>query len=489
VFVLDVESGAITDVTPRLTGWLDTMDPSGQYAISPDGREIAVVACRSKPPHDPVVWGLFRVTLPVAGASRVARPREVTPPGFVNATRPTYSPDGRWILFGARRDPYSWADRNRLLLHDRRTGKHVVVAEPWGLAPEEWTFSRDGRTIVCTAATAGRTGLFAVGLRAALARPERKPREVARGGALAGIRPLGRETVVCESTLARPPEIVALGRDGGRRRITAFTSAVMKRIRTARVREIVFDGAGGAPVQMFVLDPAKAGARRRRRPLVHLIHGGPHGAFGDEWHWRWNAQAFAARGYVVALVNFHGSLGWGQSFAESIVGAWGDRPYDDVMQATDVLVERGLADERRMAAAGGSYGGYLASWIASQTDRFACIVNHAGVCDLQTQGGCDVPQGWPGSAGGAPWANPEGMDRFSPMRHASGFRSPMLVIHGERDYRVPYYQALQIYDAYKAQKRDARLVVFPDENHWILKPRNSAHWYGEVFAWLDRWLS
>jgi dipeptidyl aminopeptidase/acylaminoacyl peptidase len=141
-----------------------------------------------------------------------------------------------------------------------------------------------------------------------------------------------------------------------------------------------------------------------------------------------------------------------------------------------------------MAATGGSYGGYLAAWIASQTRRFACIVNHAGVGDFQTQYASDVTQGRRRAFGGEPWDDLDGLDRWNPVRHASGFRSPMLILHGERDYRVPYVQGLEIYNIYKAMRRPARLVCYPDENHWILKPRNSLHWYAEVFAWLDRWI-
>jgi dipeptidyl aminopeptidase/acylaminoacyl peptidase len=252
------------------------------------------------------------------------------------------------------------------------------------------------------------------------------------------------------------------------------------------VEEITFTGAEGHPVQMFVLHPPAAAAGPR--PLVHMIHGGPHGVFGDGWHWRWCAHVFGAPGYVVALVNFHGSTSWGQTFARCIQGRWGDQPYKDIMAATDLLIERGIADPARMAATGGSYGGYMASWIASQTDRFACIINHAGVCDLQLEWASDITQGWEDALGGAPWANLDGMDRWNPMRHAAGFKSPMLVIHGEQDYRVPYDQGLQIYNVYKAMRLPARLVCYPDENHWILKPRNNRHWYGEFQSWLARWL-
>jgi dipeptidyl aminopeptidase/acylaminoacyl peptidase len=210
--------------------------------------------------------------------------------------------------------------------------------------------------------------------------------------------------------------------------------------------------------------------------------------FGDFWHARWNAQAFAAPGYLVALVNFHGSTGWGQSFTASILGRWGDQPYRDIEAATDHLVQLGLADPDRMAVTGGSYGGYLVSWIASQTGRYRCAVNHAGVCDFQTQYATDITQGRRRSLGGEPWKNIEGLDRWNPFRHANGFSTPMLILHGESDYRVPHAQGLALYNVYQAMGLPSRLVIYPDENHWILKPQNSRHWYGEVLGWLGRWL-
>jgi len=196
----------------------------------------------------------------------------------------------------------------------------------------------------------------------------------------------------------------------------------------------------------------------------------------------------ASRGYVVALVNFHGSTGAGQAFAESIVGAHGDKPFADIMKATDWLLAKGYVDEGRMAAAGGSYGGYMMAWVAGHTDRFRCLVNHAGVSYLMGQYASDVTQGRGQATGGEAWEGLEKQDRWSPVRFASGMRTPMLVIHGERDYRVPVGQGLLVYGLLKAKGVPARLVYFPDENHWILKPRNSLLWYREVHDWLRRWL-
>ncbi|MDR9451715.1 MAG: S9 family peptidase, partial [Acidimicrobiia bacterium] len=254
------------------------------------------------------------------------------------------------------------------------------------------------------------------------------------------------------------------------------------------VEEVEFAGADGHPIQAFVVYPPEFDAATTW-PLVHKIHGGPHGIFGDFFHFRWNAHAFAAPGYVVAMVNFHGSTSWGQDFAASIHGEWGDKPARDILAATDQLIDRGFIDPGRMAITGGSYGGYLTAWLSTQTDRFACAVAHAAVTNLGGMYASDFTQGRPRAYGAEYWADRERVERWSPSAHAAGYTTPTLVIHGEKDYRVPVTQGLELYGVLKAKGVDARLVYYPDENHWILKPRNSIHWYGEVLGWLDRYLS
>ena len=238
---------------------------------------------------------------------------------------------------------------------------------------------------------------------------------------------------------------------------------------------------------MFVVyppgfDPAK------KYPLVQMIHGGPIGTFGDDFSFRWNAHAFAAPGYVVAMVNFHGSSSFGQKWVESILGAHADKPYEDVMKATDVLIARGFVDPSRLAAVGGSYGGYLVDWIAGHTDRFRVLVSHAGVYSHLGQSASDATYGRKWSYGGYPFTNLENLERQSPNRFARNFVTPMLVIHNDLDYRVPITQGLELYGVLTAKGIPARLVSYPDENHWVLKPQNSKHWYGEVLGWLARWL-
>ena len=476
IFVKSVEDAETLDLTPRLKAHFPPMDPSGSYDIAPDGKEIVYGCVRSKP-RAAVRWGLFRV--PVKGG----RPAPIELEGDPNASTPRYSPNGKSILFGRVDDPGSWARPTVLARYDRGNHKVRDVARVWDLDPLSWTYGSDGK-IYATADVQGHTALFRMGA---------WPEEIWRGGSVSGVRHAGDRLYFSSASLKKPPEVYSCDRRGRDvQKETSFTAKIMRGLAVGRVEDITFLGAAKDKVQMFVVHPPIGAPKRGRKlPLVHLIHGGPHNNFGDVWHPRWNAQAFAAKGYMCALVNFHGSTGWGHKFTRSIVGEWGDKPYEDIMRATDWLIERRDVDETRMAASGGSYGGYMASWIASQTRRFQCIVNHAGVCDLQAQFACEIPQAWANSAGGDLWNGPEaqaGLDRYNPLRHVGGMKTPMLILHGEKDYRVPYTQALQLYNILQMRKVPTRIVVYPDENHWILQPANSLHWYSEFHGWLEKYI-
>ncbi|MGH7730436.1 MAG: prolyl oligopeptidase family serine peptidase [Candidatus Eiseniibacteriota bacterium] len=476
LFLLDLASGGLRDLMPRSTAWFDWMDPAGQYDLSPDGREIAWAGVIVDEARSLMRSALF--TAPVAGGETTV----LTPDHPADDLRPRYTPDGKAIVYGMQHDPYFYADRVRLMSYDRSSRGHTPRLDAWDLSPAHWEFAADG-TLLIEAEENGRVSGFALG------RGDAAPRRVVEGGTVMGLAPAaGNRVCFTLQNLVVPPEIhVAPVAGGAPERLTRFTDASLAKVSMGEVREMQFEGAYGETVQMFIVLPPgyQPGTRY---PLVQVVHGGPHGISADAFHFRWNGQAFAAPGYVAALVNYQGSTSWGQDFAKRIQGAWGDRPFDDVMKATDVLIAAGLVDETKMAAVGGSYGGYMASWIAGHTDRFKCIVNHAGVYDLMSQYASDVTQGRAQSMGGEPWDGIEVIDRWNPARYASGFTTPMLVIHGEKDYRVPASQGLECYGVLKAKGVPARLVYFPDENHWVLKPANSILWYREVLGWLKRWL-
>jgi dipeptidyl aminopeptidase/acylaminoacyl peptidase len=292
--------------------------------------------------------------------------------------------------------------------------------------------------------------------------------------------------------LAQPPEIVRFPLAGGEvEPVTTFAGEALSAIAFGRVEELEIAGADGDPVHVFLVFPPgyEAGAPR---PLVQVLHGGPYGMHGDLWSFRWNAQTFAAPGHVVAMVNFHGSAGYGSRFADSVMGNWGGAPAEDILLATDALVARGVADPARLALAGGSYGGYLAAWLPTRTDRFRCTVVHAPVFNTGTLCSGDMTQGVERELGGEPWSMPatrEPIDRWNPAMHTASYTTPTLVTHGGKDYRCPVENGFELYGVLKAKGVSARLAHYPDEGHWILKRRHSIHWYGEVLGWIGRHLA
>jgi dipeptidyl aminopeptidase/acylaminoacyl peptidase len=469
---LDLTSGELTDLTPTSTRWWDWDTPGDQFDIAPDGREIALSADTSEPPHDRPRFSVF--TVPIEGGE----PTCLTPDGTGHERRPRYSPDGASIVYGMQREIDFYADRVRLVRYDRAALEHVVLTEDWDRSAAGWEFTPDG-TLVFAAEDQGRVNLYRIGLSPGT------PDLVATGGTYGTPVPTSGRMFAQYQELSRPTEIVEVGQD--LHPITNFTDAVMSELHLGDVEEVEFAGSDGTPIQGYLVYPPDFDPSTTW-PLVHKIHGGPHGIFGDFFHFRWNAHAFAAPGYVVAMVNFHGSTSWGQDFAASIHGEWGKKPTEDILAATDQLIAQGFIDPDRMAITGGSYGGYLTAWLSTQTDRFACAVAHAAVTNLGGMYASDFTQGRPRAYGAEYFDDRERVEQWSPSAHASSYSTPTLVIHGEQDYRVPVTQGLELYGVLKAKGVDARLVYYPDENHWILKPANSIHWYGEVLGWLERYL-
>jgi dipeptidyl aminopeptidase/acylaminoacyl peptidase len=482
LFVVDAAAGDARDLTPDSARWFDLMEEDGQYDLSPDGSEIAFAADISEPPHSRMRWAIF--TVPVGGGAV----RCITPDHPADALRPRYSPDGSFIAYGQKMEWDDYADRVRLARFDRGSGEHAVLTEGWDRSPTEWEFA-DARTLLALAEDRAHVALY----RVPVDRESSAPEVIVRGGSMSGLRLAAGHAWVAHDTVRRPPEAARVPVAGGAlERLTRFNDGLLEELCMGELDERVIRGAGGDEVHVAVLyPPGHERAGRRRWPLVHCIHGGPYGMSGDHWHWRWNAQVFAAPGYVVAMVNFHGSSSFGTAFAKSILGDWGGKAAQDILLATDALAQEPTIDVTRTAITGGSFGGYMTAWLTTQTDRFRCAIAHAAVCDLTALYAGDVTQGLDRDLGGRAWTA-DGLarlSRFDPTRHAAGFQTPTLVVHGANDYRVPATQALELYGLLRAKGVEARLVHYPDENHWILKPRNSLHWYGEFLGWLARHLA
>ncbi len=484
IFVVDLETQKVQDLTPGLDRQMDFMSPDGDWDLSPDGREIVYSANVTDPPYQTLNSDLFIQPVDKPGAAR-----NITPDNPASDGTPRYSPDGRYILYGRGRRPDIDPDFTRLARYDRKSGAIEGLFDEWDNSPGGWTFTPDSQTVVFHAEARGRVNVYAL----PTAGGTGEPRLVASGGTTGGAEvapgPDGAPVVVFTRTsMLQPAELYAVPLAGGEpRALSSFNAERLSKLDLGTTGEATFTGAGGDQVHMLLAFPPGFDAKRKW-PLVQLIHGGPHGAFQDEFHYRWNAALFAAPGYVAALVNFHGSTGYGQAFAESILGSHGDKPFEDIMKATDYLIAQGYVDEKRMAAAGGSYGGYMVDWILGHTDRFAALISHAGVYDLMAQFASDAAWGRPNNYGGAPWTDPARVDLWSPSRFAKNFVTPTLILHGEKDYRVPVTQGINLYGVLQGKGVPTRIVVFPDENHWVLKPQAALLWWKEALAWLDRYI-
>jgi dipeptidyl aminopeptidase/acylaminoacyl peptidase len=340
----------------------------------------------------------------------------------------------------------------------------------------------DGSGLLFTAEDRGRQGLWRLRL------GEHAPSQLVAGGTISAfaLSRHARRIVFNGSTTCAPPGLFAIGIDDGEvRAIETLNRASMARLNLGAVREAAISGWGGETVQMWLTYPPNFD-KKKRWPLLHLLHGGPHTAWLDMFHTRWNAQVFAAQGYVVASVNYHGSSGWGRRFLEADNGRYGEKELADIEAATDYLLQRGYIDRRRLFAAGGSYGGYLAAFMNGRTRRYRAYVAHAACFDWVSMMATDAYLHLKHELGAFAWDDATRVLRQSPHHYAKNFHTPTLITHGELDYRVPVAQALQHYATLKARGVPARLLIFPDENHWILKPQNARLWTREFLAWLRR---
>ncbi len=447
------------------------------WGVAPDGSEVCVARKDAKGE----AWHTNAELYLIPAAGGPAR-RISDSPGYDSGCR--YSPDGRLLAFRTQLRAGYESDRWRLVVFDRASGEKRTLTESFDRQVDPFVFSADSKTIYFTAEDRGRSPVFSVPVAGGAVTTV-----LAGAGTLGELQALrdGRTLVATQASLTHPAELVRFSVDGkGLARVTRINDALLEGFALSAGESVSYTGAASKSVQAWVVrppgfDPAK------KYPLLVLVHGGPQGVWPDGWSFRWNAQVFASAGYLVFMPNPRGSTGWGQEFTDDINQDWGGKAFEDVMKGTDFAQSLPGADKTRVAAAGASYGGYMINWIAGQTDRFRALVTHSGVFDLVSMYG-STEELWftEWEFGGPYWSHPEGYTRHNPRDHVKRFKTPTLVIHGERDYRVPLEQGLSMFTALRRQGVPARLVTFPDENHWILKPQNSVRWYAEVIPWLDR---
>jgi len=483
LFVVPATGGDVRDLTP--VAWdvpTIALGSGHDVAISPDGSQV----CYTANTDSNLAWSinndLFVVPLSGGRIERIVG-------GPVNENSPVYSPDGKYIAYRTMARPGFESDRYRVMLYDRSTGKSreaaPALAEKFDRSPSEIVFSPDGRTIYVTCADNGTRSIYAIDVR------KSRVRQLTQTAYASNLRvsPDGKTLVFLHQSATAPTEVFASNRDGRKfRNLSHINVAALADVDMNSLESFTYAGAGGTNVHGWLLKPPGFDPARKY-PFVFLVHGGPQGAWSNVFHWRWNYQMFAAPGYVVAAINPRGSTGYGQKFTDEISKDWGGKAYTDLMNGLDyVLATYPFIDARRMAAAGASYGGYMMNWFEGHTDRFRCIVNHDGVYNLESMYGATEELWFPEwEFAGPPWKNRTYYEKWSPHRFAAHFHTPMLVVHGGRDYRVPLNQGMEVFTALQRQGIPSRFLYFPDEGHWVLKPRNAQLWWKTVLDWIDRY--
>ena len=478
----DLASKALTDLTP---GYPRLFMPSGEvkFDIAPDGRQIALVI-DSTPAPFVAAPNLDLYLVPSDGSGRL---RNLTAANPRTDEAPQFVPDGKSLLFVRKTQPIApfAGESRRLWRYSFADDRATPVTASIDLSIDDIAFSANGRSLWLQAEDRGKVPVYSIN---------------ANGSGLTQVVPDGSSTeldsangqlVFLNENNNRAPELFALDAGTGKaRQLTHFNDALFAGLDLGKVESHLFQGAGGDMVQLWLTYPPGYDPKKKY-PLVQLLHGGPQTMVRDSFGYRWNPHVFASPGYIVSWVNRHGSTGFGEAFATSMNGAWGDKPMEDILKANAYLFDKVPAiDRNNVAAAGASYGGYLATWMLGHTEAFKALVNHAGVSDFIGQYGSDVTTGLFTSEvmGGLPWNNPEGMQRNNPIAYAKHFKTPMLITHGEKDYRVPYGQSIALYGILQNMGVPSRLVLFPDENHWILSPQNAIYWNYEVQTWLARYI-
>ena len=471
---VDVTKGMDADIPSKPHGGREeitfTPDSSGLvYAARVAGREEA--------------WST-KFDLYLAPADGSVAPRKLTPSNPAWDTMPVFSPDGKTLAYLATTRPGYEADRYRVVTRAWPDGPDKVLTEAWDRSPGTLTWSADGRKLYATAANLAQVSLFAIDAASG------EVTTLIRDGHVRSPAVAGARIVYGLDTLSAPVDLYSAAVDGSDvRRLTSINAERLAAVRLGAPEELTFKGANGDDVHAWVVKPVDF-EPAKRYPVAFIIHGGPQGSSANEFHYRWNPQTFAGRGYAVVEVDFHGSTGYGQAFCDAIRGDWGGKPLVDLQKGLEAaLGAYAWMDGERVAGLGASYGGYMINCIAGNwADRFRCLVNHDGTLDERFSY-FDTEELWfpEWEHEGTPWDNPRSYEKQNPVNFIKNWKTPMLVIHSGRDFRVVETQGLGTFNALQRRGIPSKLLYFPDENHWVLKPQNSLLWHETVLGWLDEW--
>jgi dipeptidyl aminopeptidase/acylaminoacyl peptidase len=459
------------------------------YAISPDGQQVAYTSNIDEVEATSTNNEIFVVPISGGAAKKIS-----TSPGA--DTTPLYSYDGRWIAWRSQARAGFEADKWGLTLCNRESGRLSNLTKDFDRSVGSFTWAAQISEIVFTAEDAGESPIYSIALITDADGMGIHGGKIIQGPRLhaddltfrwdqlfftkASISAPNEIWQLRLMSLTEPPLVL--------QQVTHMNDALLSQIDMQPLESFTFKGANNDEVQGFMVKPPGFDPNKKY-PVKFLIHGGPQGAWGNEWSYRWNAELFAANGYVVVMINFHGSTGYGQKFTDSISGDWGGKPYVDLMKGLDYVEKTyPFIDKNCIAALGASYGGYMVNWIIGHTDRFKCAVSHDGVFNNESAFGTTEELWFPEwEFKGPPWKNRELYRKWSPHLFAEKFKTPTLVIHGQNDYRVDVSQGFDLFTTLQRLKVPSKLLYFPDEGHWVLKPQNSRLWYKTVNDWVDQW--
>ena len=479
VFVAALSGGEPRDLTPGDFDSPPTQQEDAAIAFTPDSREIVFVSNRDGADREAWRTNSDVWSVPVGGGDA----KKLTPNPAADA-QPVFTPDGKSMIVRAQRRPGFESDRWYLDVYDRATGSKRTVFETPDLSVSDFTLSRDGGTIVFTATHNGADNLYRVPLAGGT------PQEAAKGGSISAPQIGADVAVFSNATLTSPAELFRMGRDGAAQPLTHENESWLKDLTFVKPESATVPGAGGTPIQYWILKPPGFDASRKY-PVIFLIHGGPQGAWDDAWSYRWNPALWAAQGWVVAAPNPRGSFGFGQTFVDEISQDWGGKVMIDLNAVFDAVTKLPYVDAARQGIAGASYGGYAVDWIIGHDNRFKVAVSHDGVFNIESMALATEEQWFTDWEFGGPPTSAKARANYakwSPHLFAQNMKTPTLVITNELDFRVPVDQGLQLFTALRRNGVEAEGLVFEDEGHWVLKPLNSKLWHETVFDWLKRHL-
>jgi dipeptidyl aminopeptidase/acylaminoacyl peptidase len=448
------------------------------YAFSPDGASVAFSVRDAAGEAWSTNYDIYLV--PASGGA----PRNLTADNPAWDARPLFSPDGAQLAYLAMDRAGFEADRFHLVLLDLKSGTKRPLTRNWDRSIVNFSWGLDGKSLYATTDHLGQRPLWAIDAASGRASA------ITGAGEVEDFSVGPRKVFYSMSSLGGPANFYSVGFGGGTpAQLTHVNDPVMSQRKLGDYEQFNFPGANGDNVFGYVVKPPNF-KRDRKYPVAFVVHGGPQGSFANQWNWRWNAQTFAAAGYGVVMIDFHGSTGYGQAFTDSISGDWGGKPFEDLkLGLAAALKQYSWLDGDHACALGASYGGYMMNWVAGQwPDRFKCIVSHDGIFDNRTMYYSTEELWFPEWENGGPeYVNPASYAKHNPIDYVKRWKTPTLVIHGALDYRVPDSQGLSVFTALQRQGIPSELLYFPGENHWVLKPADSIQWYDTVLDWLNRW--